>query len=185
MTNIVAYALPLNPEPWAIGEAYVIRTGKNNKLIAKVGPNKTTQAYQNAIKDELLLQKAGMVPGKYALRIHFARQLYSYTRSEDGGTSTRNVVDATNVQKATEDAIQGVLIGNDRDVLRVETVNVEQSADADPFILIELKWGLTEDDFTHWDSHLMTIQGECAMEKMYEMERTRKETKTNGNVWTP
>lgn len=181
--NIVAYALPLNPEPWAIGPAFPIRSGKGG-LTAKVGPNKTLQAYQNAVRDELMLQNCEVVPGEYSLRFTFSRQLASYQGVD--GTSTRNGADATNMQKATEDALQGVLIGNDRDVVRVQSYRADQGSHVtNPFVVIELIYGIGEDDPSFFPINEMTDEGDLAFQQMQERVQQRAELKKTTNVWIP
>jgi Holliday junction resolvase RusA-like endonuclease len=47
--------------------------------------------------------------------------------------------DATNMQKALEDALQNLLIGNDRDVDDIRTVVMDQGPDTIPGIVIQLE----------------------------------------------
>lgn len=120
----IAYCLPVNPEPWAVGNAYVARGG--GKAFAKVAPDKTLKTYQEAIRSELEARGAKLLEPPYAIEFYFWRQNAQY-KSPKGRTMTRNTPDTTNMQKATEDAIQGVLIGNDRDVVAVKSHRVEAS----------------------------------------------------------
>jgi hypothetical protein len=56
MTNeALWFVLPVNPQPWKVGEAYVIRKGG---LRAGVGPNRELQSYQEAIREALLVDYA-------------------------------------------------------------------------------------------------------------------------------
>lgn len=176
--NYRVYALPLNPEPWKVGPAYVVRTGGAPK--ARIAPEPTLQTYQNAVKDELRLQGVELLPGDYSLYFSFSRQLASYSTAS-GGTSTRNACDATNMQKATEDALQGVLIHNDRDVVRVGSVIVDQGPQVSPFVIIEILFGLTDEDSSKMDDVPREYMDEAiermiATEKAREAARTRKDT---------
>ncbi|ADD80828.1 gp042 [Rhodococcus phage ReqiDocB7] len=185
MSNIVAYALPLNPEPWAIGDVSIRRVPGTKKLSGSVGPNKNLVVYQNAVKDELTLLGARVLPGDYALRFSFSRQVYGYKVTTDSRTSTRNGADATNLQKGTEDALQGVLIEDDRDVIRVESVMIDQGPDALSFVLIELKYGIKDNEPSHFGTYGLTAQGIAALELMERREKERRERKANSNVWRP
>lgn len=69
------------------------------------------------------------------LRFGFWRQLESYT-IEGGKTRHRNRADATNMQKACEDALQKWLFANDRDVLMPGSFIVAQGPDVEPAIVI-------------------------------------------------
>lgn len=170
--------MPLNPEPWAVGLAHVVRTGGAPK--ARIAPDPTLQTYQNAVKDELRLQGVELLPGDYSLYFSFSRQLASYTNGS-GHTSTRNAADATNMQKATEDALQGVLIHNDRDVVRVGSVIVEQGALVNPYVIIQIMYGLTDMDSSKiWEApgDLMddAIESMIETEQQREAARNRKDT---------
>lgn len=177
--NYRVYALPLNPEPWAVGPAYVVRAGGTPK--ARIGPEPTLQTYQNAVKDELTMQGAEILPGNYSLYFTFSRQLASYGTAS-GRTSTRNAADATNMQKATEDALQGVLIHNDRDVVRVGSVIVDQGPDVSPFVVIEILFGLTDEDSSKMDGAPGELMDE-AIDRMIATEKAREEARNRRDVW--
>lgn len=125
-TGTTTYYLPVNPEPWTVGKAYVRRGG--GKSFAAVAPDKTLKTYQEAIRSELLERGAMLLDPPYALEFYFWRQNAQY-KSQKGRTMTRNTPDVTNMQKATEDALQDVLIGNDRDVVAVKSALVDVSID--------------------------------------------------------
>ena len=136
--NVVAIALPLNPEPWAMGKIQVITAGK--RPFPKVAPDKTMKTYEDGLKAELEVLGYSPLPGPlYSIRFSFSRQLAQYTTAS-GKTSTRNHADVTNMQKSTEDAIQGVLLRNDRDVVRVESRLIsEQRVTAYPYVVVEVR----------------------------------------------
>ncbi len=123
--------LPINPEPWAVGELSLGR--KNGKLFPKMSPNKQLQAYQDAVREAL--EDQDMLPvGQYSLTFYFWR-----LRSQYQGRTRRvrkHQVDATNMQKALEDALQGMLFDNDRNVQDIHSVIVGQGPDINPKILI-------------------------------------------------
>ena len=178
--NYRVYALPLNPEPWAVGPAFVVRTGGAPK--ARIGPDHTLQTYQNAVKDELRLQGVTeILPGDYSLHFSFSRQLAKYGTAS-GRTSTRNAADATNMQKATEDALQGVLIHNDRDVVRVGSVIIDQGPSVTPFVVIEILYGLTDEDPSVLTDAPLELMDE-AIERMFATELARENARNRKDVW--
>jgi Holliday junction resolvase RusA-like endonuclease len=125
----------VNPEPWAVGTLGVRRqtTGKPTPYMA---PNEQLVAYQKAIREELLSQNppkpTSNVPNK--LVFFFYRRLDEYQVGSK--TLRRHVADATNLQKALEDALQGILIDNDRNVTNITSIVVEQGPDTDPGVMI-------------------------------------------------
>ena len=177
--NYRVYALPLNPEPWTVGKAYVVKAGGVPK--ARIAPDATLQTYQNAVKDELTLQGAELLDGDYSLYFTFSRQLASYA-GVSGRTSTRNAADATNMQKATEDALQGVLIHNDRDVVRVGSVIVEQGPLVSPFVVVEILFGLTDEDSSKMDGVDRGLL-EDAIEDMIVNEQAREKSRNTREVF--
>lgn len=123
--------LSVNPDPWAIGPLGVGK--RNGKYFPYVGRNTQLHAFKEAVREELELLQVKPVPyDTYALKFFFWRRLDSHA----GGK--KHVADATNMQKALEDALQEVLIGNDRDVRDIQSVIVEQGSDVKPSILIHI-----------------------------------------------
>lgn len=121
------FVLPINPDPWAVGPVGVGKRG--GKYYPYIGRNNQLHSYQQAIKEELE-DVPPLTPGLYDLRFWFWRRLDSHASGK------KHIADVTNLQKATEDALQGVLFDNDRDVRKVTSQIVEQSEDAKPMIVI-------------------------------------------------
>ena len=109
----------INPEPWAIGTINAWGKGK-----ASMSANPKVVNYQNAIREELENQGFTEYPfaGGWPLDVEFL-----YFRSTEHG----NVADVTNLNKATEDALQGILFGNDRHNRRVAGEIIEQDPHVD------------------------------------------------------
>jgi Holliday junction resolvase RusA-like endonuclease len=129
------FLLEINPEQWAIGDISVGR--KNGGLFPIVGRNAQLYNYQQGVKE--LLDGIQMLPeGKYRLEFFFWRQQITYqgTRKK----VKKNQVDATNLQKALEDALQGVLFGNDRDVVDIHSVIVEQGPNVKPMVVLGVEY---------------------------------------------
>lgn len=179
MTGVLTYALPINPEPWVVGNAYVGRGG--GKAFARIAPDKTLKLYQEAIREALESLGVEKVPGMYELDFFFFRQNAQYKDSA-GRTRTRNTPDTTNLQKATEDAIQGVLIENDRDVLRVQSYRMAAGPDVDPMVVIRLAHGLPLAPLV--DANLRHSMNE-AIESLKRRAEKNVKKAAEANVWTP
>lgn len=121
------FYLDVNPDPWAIGPIGVGR--RNGKMYPYVGQNAQLAAYKETVVDQLK-DAVPLGPGEYVLTFYFWRRLDSHESGK------KHQADATNLQKSTEDALQGVLIGNDRNVRDIRSVIVEQSSETKPCIVI-------------------------------------------------
>lgn len=121
------YILEVNPEPWAVGPiAYARRAGK---MTAYMGQNAQLAAYKEAVQEALLEQNPEQINGEVSLRFYFWRTQADYETLQ-GRRARKHEADVTNLQKATEDALQGILFKNDKDVVDVRSVRVEQSPTA-------------------------------------------------------
>lgn len=130
--------LDVNPEPWAVGP---LALGKRNgKMFPRMERNASVHAFKEAVREELERIEIEPMPPefRYRLEFYFWRRLESYI-GESGRKANAHVADATNMQKALEDALQGVLIDNDRDVQIVGSWIVEQGPDVEPGIGIYAK----------------------------------------------
>lgn len=117
----------INPEPWEAPEGSVIR--KNGFHVHMHSPERLT-FYEESVAEEFVLQNPGFVNlGETELTVNF----YLWR------TVTGKNVDATNCQKALEDALQGVLYSNDTNNRWVSTW-LEQDETLDPFILINVNF---------------------------------------------
>lgn len=130
------FLLEVNPEPWAIGDVSVGR--KSGKLFPIVGRNAQLYNYQEAVK-ELLGDTPMLPPGKYKLEFYFWRQQAAYT-SDKNRRVRKHEADATNLQKGLEDALQGILIANDRDVIDIHSTLVEQGPDVKPMVILGVQY---------------------------------------------
>ena len=122
------FTLHINPEPWAVGS---ISTGARG---ARMSPNPNLVAFQNAVRESMAGTE--MLDSKYRrFEFYFFRQTAVYLDSRDRKRS-RNQADATNMQKGLEDALQGILFENDRDVVDIRSVIAMQGPEVEPMILI-------------------------------------------------
>lgn len=133
------YGVKINPEPWAIGSLSVGR--KNGKVFPSIGPNAQLVSFQEAIREEF----EGVTPDRFSdnkrmkVTFYFWRDLSAY-KTPSGRTHRKHVADATNMQKALEDALQGILYHNDRTNLDIRSVVVKQGYGVKGKILIHLEF---------------------------------------------
>jgi Holliday junction resolvase RusA-like endonuclease len=144
--------LEVNPEPWAIGDVGIHRKG--GKIGAHVGQNVQLHAYQEAVREavreEAQFQLQGRVsdfPLSNEIRLEFFlwRQQADY-ETTSGRRARKHRVDATNMQKGLEDALQGILYENDTQVVDVHTVIMEQGFDVRPLIVVGIEETSEDDD---------------------------------------
>jgi Holliday junction resolvase RusA-like endonuclease len=129
------YPLNVNPEPWSMGSPTVIKRG--GKWVPVIAPNRNLAAYKEAVREAVLAcEPDEPLGGDVRICFFFWRNVAGYKMGEH--RRSRNRVDATNMQKATEDALQGILFDNDRNTVDVRSVVVEQGPDVVPFIAIHV-----------------------------------------------
>lgn len=133
MTQYDMYVLHVNPEPWKVPPFSVSR---KNGLRVKAGRDEGNEMCKEAIREELTRLGAVMRNPPYKLNFLFYRHVARYETLK--GDQTKNTVDATNMQKLTEDALQGVIIGNDEDVEDIQSRVVVQSEHIDGMIVVFL-----------------------------------------------
>lgn len=129
--------LEINPVPWAVGTLGVGK--RSGKFFPTMAPNHEVRDYKEAIQTELKNQGVEMLPeGYYDLEFYFFRRLEEW-RTESGRKSHSHIADATNMQKATEDALQGILIGNDANVRRIQSDVMDQAEDIKGCLVIRAR----------------------------------------------
>lgn len=122
----------INPEPWAMGPITVINVAKGGRF-PKVGQNQQLAHFQDAVRGSI--KDAHMIDGKVKITFYFWRVRDEYTTPKQRQIR-KHEADATNMQKATEDALQGIFFENDRDVSDIRSVIVEQGPEVEPKIVI-------------------------------------------------
>lgn len=125
----------INPIQWQTGTASAGR--RDGRIVAnRLAKPPELEVYQKAIKEHF--EGLSPVPPMYSfptgirLEFHF-RQVLEDWKLLDGRRSKRSRRDATNLQKALEDALQGVLFRNDSAVVDIRSV-VETVQTGEPFI---------------------------------------------------
>lgn len=121
----------INPEPWQASEGSVGRRGKG--LFVQFHKPGGLRDYQEALASEFKRRYPGVVAASGTAELVF------YFWREVNLESKAKVADATNLQKAAEDALQKVLYENDRQVKHARSYIVEQLADTEPMILIGIR----------------------------------------------
>jgi Holliday junction resolvase RusA-like endonuclease len=128
--------IDVNPEPWAIGPVGYARRG--GKMSAYVGQNKQLDAYKQAVAESakpLLPADHILWNCDMQLEFYFWRQRADY-KTPQARTARKHEADLTNMVKATEDALQGVVYKNDRDTKSIIAHLVEQGPDVQGRILV-------------------------------------------------
>lgn len=137
-TDTFWYVLLLNPEPWRVGPISAGR-GKGGKIFPIVGRNRQLADYQEAVREELKRQRAEKVQADAYELIFVFHQVIEKYESANGRMTQDKKADLTNLVKATEDAIQDILIDNDVKVEKqTNYVQRSESQDATPYVIIGL-----------------------------------------------
>lgn len=116
------HVLPLNPEAWRVPPMTAARGRAGKGMYVKAGRDQQLYNYQAAVQEELARQQAELhflQPHDlgYELVFYFHHVLEEY-ETASGRKARDKEADLTNLVKATEDAIQGVLIDNDKNVMK-------------------------------------------------------------------
>lgn len=149
------YVLNVNPEPWAIGSLGLGR--KAGKMYPYVGQNAQLAAYQSAVREALGPQTK--IEGNVEVNFYFWRNLATY-ETQTGRDHRKHYADATNLQKATEDALQGVLFDNDKFVVDVHSVVMDQGPHVKGKIVINCLKALPHLQQHYWEQLPFRVQAQ-------------------------
>lgn len=122
------YALPVNAVSWAIGPLGVKKVKGAARPIPYVGRNTTVQEFQEAIRESLAVHVAKFDPKdkrEFILHFYIWRDREEY-QTPQARAHRSHEADATNMQKAIEDALQGLVFHNDKQVVKITTHVVAQ-----------------------------------------------------------
>jgi Holliday junction resolvase RusA-like endonuclease len=136
------YELDLNPQPWTPGTA-VTRAGRGGKgRFTTMIKDPQLETYQEAVREAMYKKYPDIVRFPkgvdLAVEFYFWRQLERASDAE-GKKHRGKRADATNLQKALEDALQGVLYDNDSSIVDIRTTIVDQAQDTSPCIVINIE----------------------------------------------
>lgn len=129
------FNLDINPEPWRIGPVSAARNKKNGGWYAQVGRDQQLHAYKQAVREQLGDYNTFLAPGLFVSKYFFWRRRDSYT-TQLQREHRKHEADLTNMLKATEDACQEILFGNDRDCVSHENYIFEQDTDVRPRVVV-------------------------------------------------
>lgn len=127
------YALDLQPEPWTAPSVSVGKKG--GRAFPRVYQSAAVKSYKEAVAEELTGLEPVMEEGLVSLRFYFWRALPVYV-SEEGSRVRKHKPDVTNLQKLLEDACQGILYANDRDVRDIQSVLMAMEQNTKPMVVI-------------------------------------------------
>jgi hypothetical protein len=122
----------INPMPWRAPSAATRRFG--GKVVPYTFPNPEVVLYQEAVREYVMAEYPSLEmiePGQHGLYVSFW-----FWRSLNYGGQRRNAADTTNMVKALEDALQGLVYGNDKHNRTVTGNVVAQARDIEPLIMI-------------------------------------------------
>lgn len=134
MSKRVYVISDINPEPWTAPSVSVGRKG--GKVFPRVYQSAALRSYKNAVRDDLTEQASeDPFDGHISLAFFFWRQLPDYETDRER-RARKHEADVTNLQKALEDSLQGVLFTNDRNVIGIESYLMEQGHGTRPTIMV-------------------------------------------------
>jgi Holliday junction resolvase RusA-like endonuclease len=134
--------LGINPEPWETGTISAGRRKTGGGFTATMAPSQKLQAYQEALREYLDsdMRWSSLDPdARVTVEFFFFRQIETFTSPVRKWISYGHEADATNLQKATEDALQGRLFTNDNLVRDVRSVILSQGVSTEPALVIRVK----------------------------------------------
>jgi Holliday junction resolvase RusA-like endonuclease len=137
MAEFKWFVLDVNPEPWAVGPVTTGRRG--GKIFGTIGRNAQLHAYQEGVRSALGSGHE-MITGPVEIKFYFWRSRADY-KTHQARTVRKNEADVTNMQKATEDALQGILFKNDKDTNCITSKIIEQGPDVTGKIVIGVRAG--------------------------------------------
>lgn len=139
----------VNPEPWEASQTAV--GYRNGGHYVQHYKSEQLKAYQESVADLFKDQNPEhhFFEGPIELTFYLWRAMADYEVG-DGQKSRAHQADATNCQKALEDALQGILFKNDRDVVQTQTRMMEQGADVTPRILIRINTAWPNSPHLDW-----------------------------------
>lgn len=121
----------VNPEPWESPEGSVAR--KAGKMYVQMHKPFKLRAFQEDFAQSFKEQNDEWTTSEEEMALTF------YVWRNVDHLIKANIADATNMQKAIEDALQGILYKNDRQVQDVRTLIVAQDNDVEPAVVIQIR----------------------------------------------
>jgi len=133
----------VNPIPWTAPNLTTGRRG--GKIVPMAHSSEELRAYKSAIADAFIEQNPDVTPWEGDIELEFFLwRCLERDELVEARAVRHHRVDATNMQKALEDALQGLLYANDRNVRDIRTRIMAQGPEVEPFILVHIS-PLTDD----------------------------------------
>ena len=131
------YCLNLNPVQWAIGPVTTMKRG--GRTVPFVGRNVQLHNFKEAVRHEInrVYGPQEIMEGPIELKFWFWRDRPAY-KNYQPRTHRTHEADVTNMQKALEDALQGVLFKNDKQTKKVTSEEIDQDQDIWGHVIIEI-----------------------------------------------
>jgi hypothetical protein len=158
--NYQRFVVDVNPIPWRVPP---FSRGRGPKGVV-AGRDAELHAYEEAIRDEVIAKGAYLMPGPYMIQLWFSRTL----------AGNVNAADVTNMQKSTEDALQGAVIENDTETVEIFSHRIAQGEDAPGVVIIEV-WGEYSIDPPPWIKTIL----------LDRIENDPAQIAPNNNEWPP
>lgn len=139
MSSEYWYIARINPVPWTSPSVSIGR--KNGKPYPLVYSAAELKTYKSGLKEELEnnYPDIPLIEDEIGIEFFFYRRLDTLDRGKRRSGHGQEA-DATNLQKSTEDALQGLLFKNDRQVISAHSWIMEQGIEVDPLVVIHLIW---------------------------------------------
>lgn len=129
------YLVDVNPEPWTVG---TVGTGRRDgRITGFISSDAQMVAFKEAVAESLVQGSYRMREGDLSVTFYFYRRQSDY-KTAGGPRHRKHIADATNMQKAAEDALQGILFENDRNNLHVESYVMEQGPEAKGLFVVSV-----------------------------------------------
>lgn len=171
---VQSFLILTNPEPWRVPPMSPGRA-KNGHLITKSGRDEMLFSYQEEVREALTSAGAYVMEPGYKIDLYFYR-LQETVNTGSGRKNKRSRADATNMQKAVEDALQGTVIHNDVDTYDIHSRVIPAGTMGDePFVFIRVMGEQRFEpgqDFTPWFNELVLDDMKCKFHVKEEDDNT-------------
>lgn len=135
---VQSFLILTNPEPWRVPPMSAGRNKKTGHLIAQSGRDQMLFSYQEEVRESMMSAGAYIMEPGYKIDLFFYR-LQETINTGSGKRNKRSRADATNMQKAIEDALQGTVLHNDVDTIDIHSRVIPAGTMGDePFVFIRV-----------------------------------------------
>lgn len=151
MKSMLLYITDIQPEPWTVPDISTGRNPATGKVYPIMSKKPPLRGYQAQIEENIrtAYPDLPMFPDDAKLTLHVViwRQIEQYQTAK-GANRSRMRADATNILKATEDALQKLVFKNDVGNVKVISEIVEQEKETRSGLLIYVKPYVANQDWS-------------------------------------